>query len=148
MAAWEQQAWHGVSVQVDEGTHRPQSLSASLPEAVLPAEMPPAAQLPVAATKQDIGISSLILEFKLGEDKTCMIIKKHSNIIRGCKQEESRGPCLMRLTQHVCVVTLAAWQRKRQQRRHCVNCGNILSPDTKKHRLCLHAWTDRVMLYN
>ena len=37
VAAWERQAWQSVSVQVDEGTHRPQSLSASLPEAVLPA---------------------------------------------------------------------------------------------------------------
>ncbi len=61
MAAWEQQAWQSVSVQVHEGTHRPQSLSASLPVAVLLAEVQPAVQLAVAAAKQDISISSLSL---------------------------------------------------------------------------------------
>lgn len=38
VAAWERWAWQSVSVQIDEGTHRPQSLSASPPEAVLLAD--------------------------------------------------------------------------------------------------------------
>ena len=87
MAAWERQAWQSVSVQVGEGTHHPQSLSASLPEAVLPAGMQLAVQLAVAAPKQHISISTLSLLFQFGEEKACIIIQKvcANNIIKKLK---------------------------------------------------------------
>ena len=95
VAAWEQQAWQSVYVQVDEGTHRPQSLSASLPEAVLPAVMQPAEMQPaVAAPKQNISISNL--QLKVGEDKSYVSIQRVcAKIITGAykdhkRQQESR----------------------------------------------------------
>lgn len=91
-AAWEQQAWQSVSVQVDEGTHHPQSLSASLPEAVLPAVMQPAEMQPaVAAPKQNISISNL--QFKVGEEKSYVSIqrlctKERVRITKGNKSQD------------------------------------------------------------
>jgi len=75
VAAWEQQAWQRVSVQVDEETHRPRSLSASLPEAVLPAEMQPAVQLAVAVAeaKQTSASALGLFKFKLDQDKSCIV---------------------------------------------------------------------------